>query len=170
VLGRGDREGGEATRGAWAERLLGATPEPAGGEEAIARAGNTRRGSQQQGAPGGPRLAGLAPRVGFTLAHQAVDEKTQARPGAVDLLRPLGRAGRRVPLDAWRTPRQMARQLVEAGGASVMVVQEHQPQCMDDSAPVVAWAPRVGAQRPVATTGDRGHGRIAQRALQPRHV
>jgi hypothetical protein len=64
VLRRVDREVGEAKLGAWAERLLGDTPEPEGGEEAIALDGKTLRGSQKQGAPGVHLLSVLAHRVG----------------------------------------------------------------------------------------------------------
>ena len=117
VWRRVEREGVDAQRGAWADRLLGATPAPAGGAEASAIDGHTLRGSQPQGAPGGPLLSALAQRVGVPRAQQAVDEKTKASPVAVDLRRPLGLAGRRVTLDALLPPRQMAQQLGEAGGA-----------------------------------------------------
>jgi hypothetical protein len=51
-----------------------------------------------------------------TLAQQAVDDQTNAMPVAVELLRPLILAGRRVTRDALRTQRQMAQQIVGAGG------------------------------------------------------
>jgi DDE_Tnp_1-associated len=69
VLRRVDREVVEAKLGAWAERLLEATPEPAAGEEAIAMDGKTLRGSQKQGAPGVHLLSALAHRVGLPLAQ-----------------------------------------------------------------------------------------------------
>jgi hypothetical protein len=56
VLRRADREVIEAKLGAYAERLLGDTPEPEEGEKAIAMEGKTLRGSQKRpGAGDRPR-------------------------------------------------------------------------------------------------------------------
>jgi hypothetical protein len=68
-----DREAIEARLGAWAEGLLGEAPGSKRGEEAIAIDVKILRGRQKQSAPGAPLLSALAPRVGVTLAQQAVD-------------------------------------------------------------------------------------------------
>jgi hypothetical protein len=65
--------------------------------------GKTLRGSQKQGAPGVPLLSALAHRVGVTLAHQAVDDQTNAMPVALEVLRHRVLAGRIVTMDAWLT-------------------------------------------------------------------
>jgi len=90
--------------------------------------GQPGRGSQQQGAPGGPRLAALAHRVGVTLAQQAVDDKTNEMPVAVEGLRHRGREGRSVTREAGLTQRPMAQQIGDAGGAYVRGGTETQPQ------------------------------------------
>ena len=90
---------------------------PEAGEEAIAIEGKPLRGSQKQGAPGAHRLSALAHRVGLTLAHQAVDDKTKEMPVALDLLRPRILEGRIVTMDALRTQRQLAQHSVAARGA-----------------------------------------------------
>jgi predicted transposase YbfD/YdcC len=86
------------------------------------------------------------------------------------VLRHLVLGGRIVPMDAWLTQRQIAQQIVDAGGDSVMVVKEKQPQLLEDIATVCALAPIAGAWRTVAATLDLGHGRIEQRGLQTSNV
>ena len=111
-----------------AEGLLGEAPGLQGGEDAIALDGKTLRGSQKQGAPGTYLLSALAHRVGLTLAQQAVDDKTNEIPVALDLLRHRVLEGRIVTMDALLTQRQIAQQIVAARGDDVMVVKENQPQ------------------------------------------
>jgi predicted transposase YbfD/YdcC len=170
VLRRVDREAVEATLGAWAEGLLGEAPQPAGGEDAIAIDGKTLRGSQKQGAPGVHLLSALAHRLGVTLAQQAVDDKTNEIPVALELLRHLVLEGRIVTMDALLTQRQIAQQIVGAGGDYVMVVKANQPQLLEDIATAFALAPTTGEQRTAAATLDLGHGRIEQRRLQTSNV
>jgi len=170
VLRRLDREVVEAKLGAWAERLLGETPEPQGAEDAIAIDGKTLRGSQKQGAPGAHLLSALAHRVGLTLAQQTVADKTNEIPVALNLLRHLVLEGRIVTMDALLTQRQIAQQIVDAGGDYGMVVKENQPQLLDDIETVFALAPISGEQRTAAATLDLGHGRIEQRGLQTSNV
>ena len=170
VLRRVDREAVEATLGAWAEGLLGEAPPPEGGEDAIAIDGKTLRGSQKQGAPGVHLLSALAHRLGVTLAQQAVDDKTNEIPVALELLRHLVLEGRIVTMDALLTQRQIAQQIVGAGGDYVMVVKANQPQLLEDIATVFALAPTAGEQRTAAATLDLGHGRIEQRRLQTSNV
>jgi predicted transposase YbfD/YdcC len=166
VLRRVDREALEAKLGAWAEGLLGEAPRPEAVEDAIALDGKTLRGSQKQGAPAAHLLSALAHRVGLTLAQQAVDDKTNEIPVAVELLRHLVLEGRIVTMDALLTQRQIAQQIVDAGGDYVMVVKENQPQLLEDITTVFDLAPIAGEQRTAAATLDLGHGRIEQRGLQ----
>jgi len=170
VLRRVDREVLEAKLGAWAEALLGEAPGPAEVKDAIAIDGKTLRGSQKQGAPGAHLLSALAHRVGLTLAQQAVDDKTNEIPVALDLLHHLVLEGRIVTMDALLTQRHLAQHIVAARGDYVMVVKENQPQLLDDIQTVFALAPMAGERRTAAATVDLGHGRIEQRWLQTSNV
>jgi predicted transposase YbfD/YdcC len=165
-----DRAALEAKLGTWAEGLLGEAPRPEEGEDAIAIDGKTLRGSQKQGAPGVHLLSALAHRVGLTLAQQAVDDKTNEIPVALEVLRHLVLEGRIVTMDALLTQRQIAQHIVDAGGDYVMVVKENQPQLLEDIATVFALAPIAGERRTAAETLDLGHGRIEQRGLQTSNV
>jgi predicted transposase YbfD/YdcC len=170
VLRRVDREALEAQLGAWAEALLGEASAPGEGEDAIAIDGKTLRGSQKQGAPGAHLLSALAHRVGLTLAQQAVDDKTNEIPVALDLLQHIVLKGRIVTMDALLTQRHLAQHIVAARGDYVMVVKENQPQLLDDIQTVFALAPIAGERRTVAATVDLGHGRIEQRCLQTSNI
>jgi hypothetical protein len=147
VLRRVDREEVEAKLGAWAEGLLSGTPAPADTEEGIAVDGKTLRGSQKQGAPGAHLLSALAPRLGVTLAQQAVADKTNEIPVMLDLLRQLVLTGRVVTMDALLTQRPIAQQIVAAEGDYVMVVKDNQPQLREDIATVFALPPIAGERR-----------------------
>jgi predicted transposase YbfD/YdcC len=140
------------------------------GEDAIAIDGKTLRGSQKQGAPGVHLLSAFAHRMGLTLAQESVDDKTNEPPVALELLRYLVLEGRIVTMDALLTQRQIAQQIVDAGGDYVMVGKEHQAQLLEDIATVCALAPIAGEQRTAAATLDLGHGRIEQRWLQTSNV
>jgi predicted transposase YbfD/YdcC len=166
VLRGVDRAMLEAKLGGWAESLLHGTPGPAGSEEVIAVDGKTLRGSKKQGAPGAHLLSALAPRLGLTLAQQAVDEKTNEIPVVLELLQHVVLEGRVVTMDALLTQRQIAQQIVEAGGDYVMVVKDNQPRLLEDIQTVFA-SPRLAEEtRTVAETMDCGHGRIEQRRLE----
>jgi predicted transposase YbfD/YdcC len=141
-----------------------------GERDAIAIDGKTLRGSQKQGAPGVHLLSALAHRVGLTLAQQAVDDKTNELPVAVAVLRHLVLEGRSVTMDALLTQRQIAQQIVDAGGDYVMVVKENHPQLLEDITTVFALAPIAGERRTAAATLELGHGRIEQRGLQTSNV
>jgi len=170
VLRRVDREVLEVKLGAWAEAVLREVPGIEGGEDAIAIDGKTLRGSKKQGAPGAHLLSALAHRAGVTLAQQAVDDKTNEIPVALDLLRHLVLEGRIVTMDALLTQRQIAQQIVDARGDYVMVVKENQRQLLDDIETVFALPPMPGERRTAADTLDLGHGRIEQRGLRTSDV
>jgi predicted transposase YbfD/YdcC len=166
VFRRVDREVLEAKLGTWAEGLLMGRATREGTEDAIAIDGKTLRGSQKQGAPGAPRLSAVAPRLGITLAPQAVADKTNEIPVVLELLRQVVREGRVVTMDALRTQRQSAPQILDAGGNYVRVVKDNQPQLWEDMQTVFTLPPIAGEQRTAAATLDLGHGRIEQRTLQ----
>jgi predicted transposase YbfD/YdcC len=170
VFRRLDRDVLEATLGAWAETLLRDLPVPAGVEDAVAIDGKTLRGSQKQGAPGVHLLSAFAHRLGLTLAQQAVADKTNEIPVVLDLLRHVVLEGRVVTMDALLTQRQIAQQIVDAGGDYVMLVKDNQPHLLADIETVFALAPIAGEQRTMAETLDYGHGRIEQRGLQTSDV
>ena len=115
-------------------------------------------------------LSAFAHRVGVTLAQPAVDDKTHESAVALELLRHLVLEGRIVTMDALLTQRQIAQQIIDAGGDYVMVVKENQPQLLDDIQTVFALAPMGGARRTTAATVDLGHGRIEQRWLQTSNI
>jgi len=167
VFRRVDRDVLEAKVGAWAEGLLAGTPAPA---EAMAVDGKTLRGSKKQGAPAAHLLSVLAPRLGLTLAQQAVADKTNEIPVALELLRHVILEGRVVTMDALLTQRSIAQQIVDAGGDYVMMVKDNQPRLHEDITTVFALAPVAGETRTVAETVDGGHGRIEQRRLQTSDV
>jgi predicted transposase YbfD/YdcC len=73
-------------------------------------------------------------------------------------------------MDALLTQRQIAQQIVDAGGDYVMVVKANQPQLLEDIETVFALAPIAGERRTAAETLDLGHGRIEQRGLQTSNV
>jgi len=166
VLRRVDREVLEARLGAWADEVLTGTSVAGGPEEAMAIDGKTLRGSQKQGAPGAHLLSVFAHRVGLTLAQRAVADKTNEIPVVLELLRHVVLEGRVVTMDALLTQRQIAQQIVEAGGDYVMLVKENQPHLLEDIETVFALAPIAREQRTTAETIDCGHGRIEQRRLQ----
>jgi predicted transposase YbfD/YdcC len=156
----------EATLGAWAEALLVGTLAPPDAIEGIAIDGKTLRGSKKQGAPGAHLLSALAHRVGLTLAQQAVADKSNEIPVALELLRHVVLEGRVVTMDALLTQRQLAQQIVEAGGDYGMIVKENQPHLLEDIQTVFTHTPITGERRTAVATVDYGHGRIEQRRLQ----
>jgi predicted transposase YbfD/YdcC len=161
-----DREVLEAKLGMWAEGLLTGRRPPEGLEDAIATDGKTLWGSQKQGAPGVHLLSACAHRLGLTLAQQAVADKTNEIPVVLELLRHVVLEGRVVTMDALLTQRQIAQQMVAAGGDYVRVVKDNQPQLLEDMQTVFALAPIAGEQRTAAETLDLGHGRIEPCLLQ----
>ncbi len=132
----------------------------------IARAveGKTLRGSKKPGAPGMHLLAVLAHRVGLTLTQQAVAAKTNEIKAVETVFGQIVLTGRIVTMDALLTQRQVAQTMVEAGGDSVMLVKENQPQLKADSE-LVFTLPPVGDRPESPRTVDVGHGRIETRHL-----
>jgi predicted transposase YbfD/YdcC len=166
VLHRLDRPALETALGAWAEGLLGETPPLPGALEGIALEGQTLRGSKKQGAPAAHLLSALAHRMGGPLGQEAVGDKTNESPVALELLRQVVLGGRVVTMDALLTQRQLAAQIVEAGGDYVMMGKKNQPHVPEDMTTVLTLAPIAGETRTTVAEVDYGHGRIEQRRLQ----
>jgi DDE_Tnp_1-associated/Transposase DDE domain len=167
VFRRVDREVLEAKLGTWAEGLLTGRVPPEGTEDAVAIDGKALRGSQKQGAPGAHLLSAFAQRLGITLAPQAVADKTNEIPVVLELLRQVVLEGRVVTMDALRTQRQIAQQILDAGGHSVMVVKDNQPQLLEDIQTVFPLPPMAGEQRTAAETLDSGTAAASSAPYRP---
>jgi len=102
--------------------------------------------------------------VGLTLTQPAVAAKTNAIKAVETVFGQIVLTGRIVTMDALLTQRQVAQTIVEAGGDSVMIVKEHQPQLKADIA-LVFTLPPVGDRQERTRTVDVGHGRIETRHL-----
>jgi hypothetical protein len=94
---RGYRDALDTTLGAWAEALVIGTAVPQDAIAGLASGGKTLRGRKKHGAP---LLSALAHRVGLPLAHEAVVDKTNEMPVALELLRQVVLAGRVVTMEA----------------------------------------------------------------------
>jgi len=164
IFGHVDREAFEAQLGAWADRVVATTPAAETLEDAMAVDGKTLRGSKQQGAPGTHWLSVFSHRLGLTLTHQAVDVKTNEIKAIETVLAQIVLHGRVLTMEALLTQRQVAQTIVDAGGDSVMIVTEKQPQLKADIALVFTMPPAGDRQESVRTV-DVGHGRIETRNL-----
>jgi predicted transposase YbfD/YdcC len=150
---------------AWAEGMLSAIPPPAGADEALALDGKTLRGSQRQGAPGSHLLSVLSHRLGLTVFQQAVDDKTNEIPVALEVLQGLFLEGRVVTVDALLTQRAVARTVLARGGDYVMLVKGNQPALAEDIRLVFEAGPWLTNTLSSAETLDSGHGRQERRRL-----
>jgi predicted transposase YbfD/YdcC len=176
VLRRLDQRQVEAVLGAWAEGVLASVPGPAAEgaglveREGVAIDGKRLRGSHKQGAPGTHLLAAVSQRLGLTLAHEAVDDKTNEITAVQTVLRDLVVAGRVITVDALLTQRAVAQTIVDNGGAYVMVAKDNQPGLRQTIAAVLTTPAHVPGVPPLrhARTEDRGHGRLERRALTVR--
>jgi predicted transposase YbfD/YdcC len=157
----------------WAQGWLCAREAAAGEENAqgaaplagLAVDGKTLRGSRKQGAPESHLLSVLSHRLGLTLTHEPVGEKTNEIKAVQAVLRRLFLEGRVVTVDALLTQREVAATIREAGGHYVMVVKGNQPQLQADIAEVFAQEPLPSERRSCASTHEVGHGRIERRQL-----
>ena len=91
-----------------------------------------------------------------------MDAPTQAITAVEPLFPHGGLDGRLGTLDARLPHRHVAQTLVDQGGDSVMLVQEHQPQVRAAIA-LVCTRPPGGDRQATARTVDWGHGRIEPR-------
>jgi len=162
TLRRFDAEQLEAILARWIRGRI----DPAAFEQ-ISIDGKTLRGSRDGDVPGQHLVAAYATAVTAVLAQVRVDAKTNEHKAALELLGILPLSGKVVVGDALFCQRDLAEQVVEAGGDYVLVVKDNQPGlavdlqagfAFEDAARSVAaatspWRPtaaRSGAGRHVA--------------------
>jgi predicted transposase YbfD/YdcC len=165
IFKRLDVDALEAALGGWAEGVLAALPDPAGGPEAVALDGKTLRGSRKQGAPGAHLLSALSHRLGLTLGQAAIPTKKGEQTALYTLLDSLLIQGRVLTMDSLHTSRRVARTIAKRGGFYVMIVKKNQPQLREDIVTLFAEPEMVQDTFTCAETTQSGHGRVERRRL-----
>ena len=102
--------------------------------------GKTLRGSRDGAVPGQHLVAAYAPQVEAVLAQVRVDAKTNEHKAALELLGLIPLAGKVVVGDAMFCQRDLAEQVVAAGGDYVLMVKDNQPGLQTDVAGGFAFA------------------------------
>ena len=126
--------------------------------------GKTLRGSIGAGETRGEHLlAAYLPGEGVVLAQVAVDRKENEITAAPRLLETIDLRDKVVSGDAMLTQRELSRQVVESGGDYVWSVKDNQPQLRDDL--ITCFADASPSEPGLATTVEKGHGRLEQRRL-----
>ena len=126
--------------------------------------GKTLRGSIGTGETRGEHLlAAYLPGEGVVLAQVAVDRKENEITAAPRLLETIDLRDKVVSGDAMLTQRELSRQVVERGGDYLWSVKDNQPQLRDDL--ITCFADASPSEPGLATTVEKGHGRIEQRRL-----
>lgn len=100
--------------------------------ECVSLDGKTLRGSRDGEIPGQHLVAAYAPAVRAVLAQVRVDAKTNEHKAALTLLGLLPLAGKVVTGDAMFCQRDLAEQVVDAGGDYVLIVKDNQPGLQTD--------------------------------------
>jgi hypothetical protein len=118
----------EAALSRWVRSRL--TSEP----DQLSLDGKTLRGSRDGAVPGQHLVAVYAPQVEAVLAQLRVDAKTNEHKAALQLLGMLPLAGKVVVGDAMFCQRDVAEQIVTAGGDYVLMVKDNQPSLQIDVA------------------------------------
>lgn len=95
--------------------------------EQVSLDGKTLRGSRDGDVPGQHLVAAYAPAVEAVLAQVRVDSKTNEHKAALELLGILPLKGKVVVGDAMFCQRDLAEQVVDAGGDYLLVVKDNQP-------------------------------------------
>lgn len=95
--------------------------------EPISLDGKTLRGSRDGEVPGQHLVAAYAPAVEAVLAQIRVDSKTNEHKAALELLGILPLKGKVVVGDAMFCQRDLAQQVIDAGGDYLLVVKDNQP-------------------------------------------
>ncbi|HKB37333.1 MAG TPA: ISAs1 family transposase [Gemmataceae bacterium] len=98
------------------------------GWQAVAVDGKTLRGSKDGDVPGVHLLSAYVPQAAAVIAQMRVDAKTNEHKAALELLGVLPLRGKVVTGDAMFTHRDVAQQIVEAGGDYVLIVKDNQPE------------------------------------------
>jgi hypothetical protein len=122
TLRRFDIDQLEAALARWVRGRIG----PAAFEQ-ISIDGKTLRGSRDGEVPGHHLVAAYAPAVQAVLTRVRVDAKTNEHKAALQLLGILPLRGKVVVGDAMFRQRDLAKQVVDAGGDYLLVAKDNQP-------------------------------------------
>ena len=95
---------------------------------ALAVDGKTLRGSADGEIPGVHLLSAYVPCAAATIAQMRVDAKTNEHKAALKLLGVLPLQGKIVTGDAMFTHRDVAEQVLDAGGDYILIVKDNQPE------------------------------------------
>ena len=126
--------------------------------------GKTLRGGIGAGETRGQHLpAAYLPGEGVALAQVMVDRKENEITAAPRRLETVDLRDKVVSGDAMPTRRELSRQVVESGGDYLWSVKDNQPQLRADLA--TCFASASPSEPGLATTVEKGHGRIEQRRL-----
>jgi predicted transposase YbfD/YdcC len=135
--------------------------------DGIAIDGKTLRGARRLGAVDAHLVSAFCQRRGLTLGQVAVPDPTNELGAISPLLARLALAGETVTFDALFTQTTVARQVVQQGGAYLMMVKGNQRSLLDGILAATAARPA----RPVrrlgrASTIQLAHGRYEERTLE----
>lgn len=161
----------EAALGRWVRSRLRTDPEH------LSLDGKTLKGSRHGAVPGQHLVAIYAPAVEAVLAQVRVDAKTNEYKAALQLLGLIPLGGKVVVGDALFCQRDLAGQVVDAGGDYVLLAKENQPRLRADIAAgfgyeasqrslAAAFSPR-GPAAPRAPGEHDGEGAWPGRAAHP---
>lgn len=135
--------------------------------DGIAIDGKTLRGARRLGAADAHLVSAFCQRRGLTLGQVAVPDPTNELGAISPLLTHLALAGETVTFDALFTQTTVAQQVVQQGGAYLMVVKGNQRGLLDGIIAATALRPT----RPVRRLGQASsvrlaHGRFEERSLE----
>jgi len=134
--------------------------------DGIAIDGKTLRGARRLGAHDVHLLSACCQQHALVLGQQAVPDSTNELGAIGPFLATLPLAGETVTFDAEFTQWLVARQVVEQGGAYLMVVKANQPSLLRACAEVTAEHPkRPRRSLGRAHTTGLAHGRLEERSL-----
>jgi predicted transposase YbfD/YdcC len=131
--------------------------------DGIAVDGKTLRGARRLGAANTHVLGACGQRDGLVLGQRAVGDHAGELSGIGPLLRALVLDGQVVTMDAAFTQWTVAQQIVQQGGAYLMVVKGNQPELVSHIAERTAYGGRcLGEVHTLRSV----HGRLEQRTLR----
>jgi predicted transposase YbfD/YdcC len=167
VLHRVDVPALETRVGRWLQQVRAAwLSSAARWLDGIAVDGKTLRGARRLGAEDAYLLGAYGQRDGLLLGEVSVPDTTSELGVVGSLLEHLPLAGETVTFDALFTQWTVAEQVVQQGGAYLMVVKGNQPILLAECAAATAERPRRPRRRlGRARTVEVAHGRLEERTL-----
>jgi predicted transposase YbfD/YdcC len=151
----------------WIAQVRAAWPHgPCHWLDGIAIDGQTLRGARRLGAHAVHLLSACCQQHALVLGQQAVPEMTNERGASAPFLAQLPLTGETVTFDAACPHWLVAKQVVAQGGASLMIIKDHQPTLVRACAELTAEHPQR-PRRPLgqAHTLRLAHGRLEERTL-----